>query len=574
MGISDDWSYIRTAQVLAQTGHIVYNGWATAMLGWQLYLAAAFIRLFGPSFTVVRMSTLLVGMVTAFLAERIFVRSGVRERNAVIATLALVLSPLYMMLSVTFMTDMSGLFVVIVCVYGCIRALQAATPRAAAGWVCFSALTNAVGGSSRQIAWLGVLVIVPCTLWLLRRSRQVLAIGVLATLAGWAFIAFCMHWFPRQPYSIGEPVLVPVAGLHQAAYMVRELLRFLLEIPLLALPVLVAFLPQLRRSGRRGWTIFAVGIIGYTLLAFRMAKAHGPTAMLEPFIGDWLGPQGFYGYTLLASEGPVVLGFGVRVVLTALSIAGLLALVVFLLRSPKLPVAPPPPSLAARPAALPTLSWKQIGFLLGPFAAAYFALLVPRSRGWLFDRYLLEFTFVALLCLTRAYQQFLAPRLPSVTVALVAVTALYGIGCTHDMFALYRARIALANQLQAAGVPDNTIDGGYEYNFQVELERGGHVNDERLTNPPNSYVPLDKYRGFTCQVHSAVGPGNDLTPQQRFKFELSQETDPRLLHFAPLYGVAYEPDACRGPAPFAPVRYFRWLGFQSTKLYVVKFGPR
>jgi hypothetical protein len=33
-GICDDWSYIKTTQILAQTGHIVYNGWASAMLGW------------------------------------------------------------------------------------------------------------------------------------------------------------------------------------------------------------------------------------------------------------------------------------------------------------------------------------------------------------------------------------------------------------------------------------------------------------------------------------------------------------------------------------------------------------
>src|SRR5437763_11336272 len=34
MGFQDDWSYIRTAQEFARTGHFVYNGWATAMLGW------------------------------------------------------------------------------------------------------------------------------------------------------------------------------------------------------------------------------------------------------------------------------------------------------------------------------------------------------------------------------------------------------------------------------------------------------------------------------------------------------------------------------------------------------------
>ena len=96
VGLTDDWSYVQSARVLAQTGHIVYNGWATAMLGWQLYLGALFVKLFGTSFTAVRASTLLVALITAFLMQRTFVRAGINSRNATIGTLALVLSPLFL----------------------------------------------------------------------------------------------------------------------------------------------------------------------------------------------------------------------------------------------------------------------------------------------------------------------------------------------------------------------------------------------------------------------------------------------------------------------------------------------
>src|ERR1017187_4220937 len=129
MGIDDDQPYILMAQKLAATGHIVYNGWEAAMLGWQLYLGAVFIKLFGFSLTTVRMSTLLVAMVLAFVLQRVMVRANVGERNATIGTLALVLSPLYLMVSVTFMTDIQGLFAIVLCLYGCLRALQAAAPR-------------------------------------------------------------------------------------------------------------------------------------------------------------------------------------------------------------------------------------------------------------------------------------------------------------------------------------------------------------------------------------------------------------------------------------------------------------
>jgi glucose-1-phosphate cytidylyltransferase len=98
MGICDDGPYIRVAQNVAATGHIAYNGWSAAMLIWQLYLGAAFIKLFGFSFTTVRSSTLLVSLALAFFLQRTLVRAGITERNATIGTLALVLSPLYLLL--------------------------------------------------------------------------------------------------------------------------------------------------------------------------------------------------------------------------------------------------------------------------------------------------------------------------------------------------------------------------------------------------------------------------------------------------------------------------------------------
>ncbi len=171
IGMNDDWSYVQSARVLAQTGHIVYNGWAAPMLGWQLFLGALFVKLFGPSFTSIRASTLLVALLTAFLTHRTLVRAGVNSRNATVGTLALVLSPLFLPLAVSFMTDIGGLFCVVVCLYACLRALQAQSDRAVLAWLAFAALSNALGGTVRQIAWLGVLVMFPCAVWLLRRRR-------------------------------------------------------------------------------------------------------------------------------------------------------------------------------------------------------------------------------------------------------------------------------------------------------------------------------------------------------------------------------------------------------------------
>jgi hypothetical protein len=96
MGFVDDGPYILMAHILAVTGHIAYNGWATAIVGWQLYLGAVFIKLFGFSFTAVRCCTRLVTMSLAFVLQRTLVRCNITEGNATLGTLALVISPLYL----------------------------------------------------------------------------------------------------------------------------------------------------------------------------------------------------------------------------------------------------------------------------------------------------------------------------------------------------------------------------------------------------------------------------------------------------------------------------------------------
>jgi hypothetical protein len=109
--------------------------------------------------------------------------------------------------------------------------------------------------------------------------------------------------------------------------------------------------------------------------------------------------------------------------------------------------------------------------------------------------------------------------------------------------------------LRAAGVAENTVDQGFEVNHWIEIHESGYINDEKLINPPNSYVKVDPFRGWTCEA----GKG---------------DTDTGLPHFLPTLGVAFQPDACRGRTDFAPVSYFRWQGLRTATLYVVKYGPR
>jgi hypothetical protein len=541
MGICDDAPYILMAQRLANTGHVVYDGWVSPMLGWQLYLGSAFIKLFGFSFTAVRMSTLLISMALTFVLQRIFVRSGITERNAILGTLALVLSPLYLMLSVTYMTDIFGLFSIVLCLYGCVRALQASTDDATIAWLFFAVVANALGGTSRQIAWLGILVMLPSTLWLLRDRRRVILAGGGVTLAGIVFVFACMQWLNHQPYFLPEP-LMPHLG--QEIPALSSFFHAFLDIPLLLLPIVMLFLPEIRKSIRRTVAVVATSSVVYLLillaLRWRHIKLH---PLLEPTMGNWVNVYGINSTSFLQGSPLIYLHTLVRVLLTITAFGSLIGLAVSLLVS-----------RGTRPATgiSSGLSWKQLGVLLGPFSVAYILVLVPRAASErLVDRYLIELLLVAMLCLVRYYQERILPRLPFAFIFLIGFIALYGIACTHNMFSFYRARVALVAELGAAGVPATSVDNGWEYNLALELQHASYLNDSRIKIPANAYVAPPQPPPSICRMEMS-----DVSP-----------------HVHPIYGVSFDPNACYGPAPFAPVHYSRWPYRVPGTLYVVHFLP-
>ena len=548
MGICDDGPYVLIAQKLAATGHIVYNGWPAAMLVCQLYLGAAFIKLFGFSFTTVRMSTLLVAVLTAFAIQRIMVRAGISERNATIGTLALVLSPLYLLLSVTFMTDIIGLFAVVICLYGCLRALQSSTPNAAIGWLCFAVAANSLCGTSRQIAWLGVLAMIPSALYVLgsrgiwRAGRRALWAGWAATATGALFVFACMHWFARQPFIQPEHLL---PGAFPLPHILWEFSYSVLDAALLLLPVIALFLAEVRRTRLRTLAAVAVCFVGYTFVALHPSHLRS-TFPLEPIpaeIGEWVNVHAIYQFLLIKGEPPIFLNTGTQILLTVMSFGGLLGLFASFLR----------PRLTPASVDAPTrTSWAELAILLLPFTIAYALLLTPRAATTgIHDRYLLSLLVVALIFLVRYYQERIQPRLPAASILLVAVVAVYSVAVIHNFFSFYRARVAIASEIRASGVPDVSVNNGWEYNFVVELQHSDHINDPRIVLPAHAYVKTPPLPADTCPMR-----WHDFTP-----------------HIHPIYGVSFDPNACYGPAPFAPVHYSRWPYRTPGTLYVVRYLP-
>lgn len=540
IGMGDDWSYIESARVLAQTGHVVYNGWAAAMLGWQLLLGAVFAKLFGPSFTAIRSSTLLVALATAFLSHRTLVRAGISSRSACVGTLCLVLSPLFVPLALSFMTDVGGLFCILLCFYACLRALQAATNRAAMGWLIFAGLSNTIGGTIRQIAWLGVLAMVPSAIWLLKRRPFIVPVGAALYAACTAFIFWSRIWFARQPYSVPQSLIPGDFGLNSIFGAFALMLISFFSVATFLLPVLVAFVPFIsKRKLRAGFLIFG----GIACAAIAFSVWHGPSPIFEsflaPFPGNYVSARGMLDGTSIKGMRPSVLPAWVRIVLTLTIIGALHCLWAFLSTD--------------RPAATsrqkPTdVSSKSLMILLFPFSIAYFVLLLPTGLTvGFFDRYLLPFLFFGILFLLRLFEERTRAQLPALSVILTVVFAFYAVAGTHDAFSMFRAEAAAFAELRAAGIPATAIDGGFEQNSMTQIRQFGYMNDPRIRVPSMVFVEVAANFPKGCEPQLAL-----LTPA-----------------VVPGYALSFDPNACMGLSHFAPVIYHNWLGPHSVNVYIV-----
>lgn len=547
IGIVDDWSYIKTAQLLAQTGHIVYNGWATAMLGWQLFLGAFFVKVFGFSFTAVRFATVIESMATAFLLQRTFVRAGLNSWNATLATITFILSPLCISLEFTFLSDVSGLLSIVVCLYMCLRALQAKSEHSAIAWISFAALLNALGGTARQIAWLGVLVMVPSTLWLLRRNRRVLVVGSFSCVAGACIVVTAMVWFACQPYTIHES-LIP-GGIDSASARVAAGygLRSVGQLMVMVLPVLLMFAGTLRSWNRRllAFSMTAMCCLAVPLIARFLAGVVRVTFAF--FLDDFQVAPAFDKLNSIVSRG-IHLSIAsdlLRMLLIGAVALGVLGLFARLFADTRRCPLPHQETAA--------ISWQKLGLILGPFGVAYITFLAPRATEMFFsDRYLVPLLAIFLLVLARLYQEMVKSNLPLLCVLFIAVFGGFGVAATHDMFARYRGYVSAIGQLRLTGTPATAILGPWEFEAWTQVEKVGYINNIAIQVPKGAWMP---------QPALSLPTNCDLP---------SVDFLDRAPAIKPVYAIVLDPTQCGGQLVFSPVAYATWIAPHVNAIYTVR----
>lgn len=536
----DDFSYTKTALDFEQSGKLLYNGWATAMLGWLIPWGALFVKLFGFSFTTLRIALLPIAMATVYLLHQVLRRFGINRQNAVFGTLAVALSPIFLFMATGYMTDVPGLLVILVCIYMCQRAVAAQTDRAVLLWLCSAAIVNVAGGTVRQIAWLGSLIMVPSTAWFLRNRRGTKFTVALMWLLSLSAIIACLHWFNRQPYSVPEPILPWPIGRSALVHLGEELVKTFLCLLLVVFPVLVAWMTTTHRLPSKAKRRFAVAIFSLALFAVVLYKA----GKLDHWTEPWLIP--LLGITVLGRA-----YLWVRAIISLLVIAPAIILaeqLISLDRHKSATHRDQPPS------------WTQLAWILGPFSLGYLLLLIPRGTfAEIQDRYLLGLAPIAVIALLKLYQEQVKETLPAASfVALIAVAAI-AIVDAHDLFSTSRALTYTVEMVEKSGIPSKSLLAGLEVptgwarDGWVQIRDGGHINDLRIKVPAGAYRPYP--------------PDLKLPPNCRGWFAGDTPS------IDAKYFIVSTPKSCFVATNYPVIHYRTWFPPFRRTLYVEKLAP-
>jgi Dolichyl-phosphate-mannose-protein mannosyltransferase len=531
----DDWSYAFTVHQLLQTGHLIYNGWGSPAIITQAYWGAAWAKIFGFSFTTLRFSTLPLAMgsaVVCFLLGRL---CGLRPPLAVFAALLLGLSPTFLPLATSFMTDIPGLFFMLLSTYALARA--AVTQRIA--WLAVAVLAATVGGLSRQVVWIVPISTIPYLLWLGRKNRPFLAAAVIAwVLVLIGFIA-TQSWFSSQHDVVVDP---PLQIFLQSAWRnpwigLQRTGRLILTLFLFTLPVSASLAILVGAACRHRVRLLLFGaLIG---VALALDVHFHPDILLWPWSPNLVWPDGILISTELSGHPPAAIPPWCVTLWSVLVFIALGASLAPLL------------DFAARWRNLVVLTRRILSprdtdavlIIMAIVAIVYMALLFTRSMLMLFfDRYALPIIPIAaiftLLFAQRMSADFRIRRVAFTTGAIIlAFYTAFSLAATRDLLALARARVAAVRTLRDAGVAPTAIAAGFEYDCWTQLQLQGHVN----------------YR-FASNHSHPVNPKLGLAPALWCR-----------------YRVEYSPTPQTHRSTFAPVRYTSWLPPFHRAIYIDEF---
>jgi hypothetical protein len=481
--LGDDWDFALATWNFARTGHFIFTPFTAVSLRAQVLWGALWTWMFGQSFEVLRMSTLVVAAAAIVIINRILARAGVAGGARVIATLAFAFHPIFLWASCTYMTEVPYVCASALALYCFLRGLD--EDRRA--WIIAGCAAAVVSIFIRQTGVINLVAPLAIAIW---RRRRADALWIAATLGAFAAIFFLKReWLAGSPTEFavhyrmwGEssfrlPEQIEVA-YHWFVFNVQNSALFFLP--------LVAPLAFVRRNRTQIVVLVAATLLIFARVQALISAGHPMPYFANPFCCDIFAGNIFVNFGLgsqtLTGTFPFVLPYALRLILTYASVL-LAALLVC-----------PSPGASRHP--LPACGERDgvRGLSLGTALVGTAALL---GSGLYVDRYSLDsaWSLAIFLPLVIPWQRAKLAAITSLIIIIIFST--YSVAEYH---AWNRARWKAVAELRTRGIPITDIDGGAEVWSLYELSHA----DQRFRRihqfglPPRRFTvafgPMKGYR--------------------------------------------------------------------------------
>lgn len=460
--INDDWAFAKSVKALLETGKFFISGWAGMNLFSQAVWGTLFCLPFGFSFTALRISTLVAGFAGLWGTYDLIDKSTDNRRIAFIGTLLMLVNPMYLGLSATFMTDIPFYALAVWSLAYLVAGLKQDSGRQMLTGLLLAIVALLVRQFGMAL-FLGFGIA-----YIARKGFTVknLLIAFGSVLIGVAVQVAFQKWASHLIQSGSIYNAQANSLLHRSFYKPERILDFLhntfialMYTGLFLFPYFLVFLtknslPALRKNGWL-WLLLTGIVIGMWYYFFDGINMPIWWNTLNAF---GLGPmlmRDLY-FRLYGLPFPDFLHF-MMIGITIGSLLGSVGILFYLIRAVRYLIQRSIPA-----------SQRAIGVLLLSVAAIYF---FPLGLQGLFDRYLLfpSGLFVILIYLVQdgyVKKKTGSPlRLPLyVSVGLYITYGIFSTAATHDYLAWNRVRWESLYGLMKKGVPPTKIDGGFEFN--------------------------------------------------------------------------------------------------------------
>src|SRR5688572_20232547 len=270
--LNDDWSYARSAFRFARENVVAVDEWSAPSLVGQTLYGGLLARIFGPSFTVLRISTLILSCGLALILWRTLQALEVGNTTSWIVVLAWIFNPIQFSLSFTYMTEIPFAFFVGLGLFAMVRYVET-------GRVGFLAASGLVLGFATLIRQTAALFIAPMLLGLLlprpgKPRREAWCRAAFFAALAVPFLAFYYLWTAQRggPTPAARRKFELLSQL-TAEQIVGNAYGMLFYAGFMLLPLLICVLPSVRRSWRE------------TARPFRIVSL--VVALMIPGVGLW-----------------------------------------------------------------------------------------------------------------------------------------------------------------------------------------------------------------------------------------------------------------------------------------------